>query len=409
MLIQYSVENYMSIKDELIINFSADRKRLGSKWIVDTYKDKIGLYKCIGLVGPNASGKTNIIRSLLFALKFIEGTISRREAAKIHVEGFRFDPEYNEKPTCFEFIFYQHAIKYVYGFSVNEEEVVEEYLMGYFSSEPKTIFDRTEGQCYNFKGNDIKTQTEISKKTNKNRLYMPVAAEWGYEPLKIVYEWFNLVSRQYYEFSVNTMLSNIIKKEDRKELLIRELQKADFNIHDIYIQKRKVNRQTLDIAEKIIAEFFSASGDVPLPEERPIIRIVHENSSGEQIDLPLDEDSAGTLAIVENIAELMYLGESGGLMLEDELGKVYHTKLTQHFLDMVKNPFINTGNAQLLFSSHDTKILNLLNHDQIYLVDKDENGGTYVTLLDDFELRENENIELGYLKGRYGAIPYMKG
>lgn len=238
---------------------------------------------------------------------------------------------------------------------------------------------------------------------------MPVAAEWGYEPLKIVYEWFNLVSRQYYEFSVNTMLSNIIKKEDRKELLIRELQKADFNIHDIYIQKRKVNRQTLDIAEKIIAEFFSASGDVPLPEERPIIRIVHENSSGEQIDLPLDEDSAGTLAIVENIAELMYLGESGGLMLEDELGKVYHTKLTQHFLDMVKNPFINTGNAQLLFSSHDTKILNLLNHDQIYLVDKDENGGTYVTLLDDFELRENENIELGYLKGRYGAIPYMKG
>ncbi len=96
-------------------------------------------------------------------------------------------------------------------------------------------------------------------------------------------------------------------------------------------------------------------------------------------------------------------------MLEDELGKVYHTRLTQHFLEILKSDTVNCGNAQLLFTSHDTKILNLLNPDQIYLVDKEEDGATSVKLLDDFAIRENENIELGYLKGRYGSVPYMKG
>lgn len=72
------------------------------------------------------------------------------------------------------------------------------------------------------------------------------------------------------------------------------------------------------------------------------------------------------------------------------------------------NNKVNCGKAQLFFSTHDTKILNLLNPEQIYLVDKDEDGATYVKLLDDYLIREKDNIELGYLKGRYGAVPNIK-
>ena len=83
-------------------------------------------------------------------------------------------------------------------------------------------------------------------------------------------------------------------------------------------------------------------------------------------------------------------------------------KLTEYFIELFNSNKVNCGKAQLFFSTHDIKILNLLNPEQIYLVDKDEDGATYVKLLDDYLIREKDNIELGYLKGRYGAVPNIK-
>ena len=408
MLVQYSVENYKSIKDEIILNFRVDKKYEEDKWAIRE-EGIPPLYKCLGMIGPNASGKSNIMQSFLFALKFIINTIERKENAKIKIERFQFSELCMEEPASFEFIFYQNKIKYVYGFSVNEDEVVEEYLLGYFSAKPKTLFERLERQHYEFRGNDVKLQKQIAEKTNANRLYMPVAAEWGYEPLKIVYDWFRFVSRQYEKFDISSMVEQILQKKERKDLLLSELQKADFNITDIYVKKQRMNGRTHDILQKILSEFAGEMGEAVVPDVSAVVRLVHENRKGERLDIELGEDSAGTSVIVQNIVELFSLSENGGLMLEDELGKVYHTKLTQHFLEILKSDIVNCGNAQLLFTSHDTKILNLLNPDQIYLVDKNEDGATCVKLLDDFAIRENENIELGYLKGRYGSVPYMKG
>lgn len=146
-----------------------------------------------------------------------------------------------------------------------------------------------------------------------------------------------------------------------------------------------------------------------LPKKKVIVRVVHKNAKGETFDIALNDDSAGTSDFIYDLAELFLMGEKSGLVIEDELGKSYHTKLTQHFLDMVKSPLVNKSNTQMIFTSHDTKILNMLNPDQIYLVDKDENGATFVKLLSDYIIREHDNVELGYLKGRYGSIPYMKG
>lgn len=175
-----------------------------------------------------------------------------------------------------------------------------------------------------------------------------------------------------------------------------------------------MSKRVMELVDKMVEDllgFLPADATDLLSglEEKLEARIVHKSPYGEAMDIALEQDSSGTSAVIENIAKLMYLGEKGGLMLEDELGITFHTKLTNHFLNMIKNPLINTGNTQLLFSSHDTKVLNLLNPDQIYLVDKDQEGATCIKLLDDYELDENEDIELGYLEGRFGRIPYMKG
>lgn len=404
MLVQYAVENYKSIKDEIVINFRAGKKFNKSDWTTSFEDKSSNFYKCIGLFGPNASGKSNILESFNFALRFIGKTISRKDNAKIAVEPFAFSEGYRNKPSFFEFIFYIDSIKYVYGFSVNNTKVLEEYLMAYFTNKPKTLFERSEGDIYDFRGNDVKLQTDISLKTNSNRLYMPVAAEWGYEKIKPVMRWFDSLNKQYEKFNASAeMISEICKDEQRKALFIRELQKADFNISDIYVRNRHFEKNEKDFMDKI---FALIDEDFSVPEERADIRVVHKNNNGELMDISLNDDSAGTYALIWNIAEIMYVGQYGGFMVEDELGKEYHTLLTEHFLSMIKSEEINPKDAQLFFSSHDVRILNTLNSDQIYLVDKADDGSTYVKLLDDFDIRTS-NVELGYLKGRFGGIPYV--
>lgn len=414
MLVQYAVENYKSIKEEVIINFRADKNYCDSEWVIDCENSSAPLYKCIGLLGPNASGKSNILESLQFAFRFILNTINRKASSGINRIPFAFDDNMQNRPTVFEFVFYQKGIKYVYGFSVDDQEVQEEYLLAYYSVKPKTLFERSHGQQYKFKGNDVKLQKEIAEKTNSNRLYMPVAAEWGYEPLKIVYQWFEFHARQSLEWefsvdSVGNMIRNIVKDRERKKVFIEELQKADFNIIDIYVLKKKLSPRTQDLVERILKELVGGVMEIPIPEDNFEIRIVHENRNGQRFDIALKEDSAGTERIVESISEFLYISQYGGLMLEDELGKSYHTMLTEHFLQMIKSSSVNSGNAQLFFTTHQTKVLKVLNPDQVYLVDKDETGATVVKLLDDYVIRENDNIELGYLKGRYGSVPYMRG
>lgn len=88
MLIQYLVENYKSIKDEVVINFSVDKKYKDSDWAIRSDKVNSSLYNCIGLIGPNASGKSNIVESFRFAFRFILNTIKRKESSKIKVTPF---------------------------------------------------------------------------------------------------------------------------------------------------------------------------------------------------------------------------------------------------------------------------------------------------------------------------------
>lgn len=217
MLIQYSVENFKSIKNEIVINFRADEKYQESGWVCQGL-EAAGIYKCMGFVGPNASGKTNIIDSVFFALRFIQGTISRKESSRIHIPVFQMDAEYSQKPSCFEFIFTQNGVKYVYGFSITYNEVIEEYLLRYLKEgpEPYIMFERNVGHQYDFHGHDEKTQAELAGRTNKNRLYLPVAAEWGYEPVKEAYHWFHMIFRQYLDFDVPSMIDSIVADPEKK-------------------------------------------------------------------------------------------------------------------------------------------------------------------------------------------------
>ncbi|GAA6294810.1 ATP-binding protein [Enterocloster asparagiformis] len=407
MLIQYAVSNYKSIKDEIIINFARIDGESDDNWTIPVEEPRCRLYNVIGLMGPNASGKSNIIDSFYFAIRFIKNTISRKEKSKIKVEPFLLDDQTQKQPSSFEFIYIYQGIKYVYGFSVNSVRVEEEYLLAYYSAKPTTVFERQNGTEYRFRGNDVSRQRELSGKTNANRLYLPVAAEWGYDKLSGAYAWFENVFDQYENVRISDVLENIVVDEKKKSILLESLQKADFNITDIYVKKRKLEKQQIDVIREMIAKIVPEVEVDNISESNPEIYVTHRNKGENEYSINLNDDSSGTKSIVYDIAELLYLSQ-GGIILEDELGRNYHTRLTEYYLKLIGRLAPDHHRVQMLFASHDTKILNLLNRDQIYLVDKDEEGATFLKLLDDYIIREKDNIELGYLKGRYGAIPYMR-
>lgn len=408
MLIQYAVSNYKSIKDEVIINFAKVDNYPMDHWTISVEKPRYELYNVIGLLGPNASGKSNIIDSFYFAIKFIKKTISRKEKSKIAVEPFMLDEKTQKQPASFEFIYIYQSVKYVYGFSVNSDRVEEEYLLAYYTAKPTTVFERTNGTEYNFKGNDTARQKELSEKTNDNRLYMPVAAEWGYQKLTLAYAWFENVFAQYENVRISDVLETIVEDQEKKRILIESLQKADFNISDIYVKKRRMEKQQIDIIKDMLSKLIPEADMDNIPSSKPEIYVTHKNKDDREFSIDLDDDSSGTRSIVHDIAELLYLSD-GGFILEDELGRNYHTKLTEYYLKLIGTLNQGQNHVQMLFASYDTKVLNLLNHGQIYFVDKDDQGATFLKLLDDYIIREKDNIELGYLKGRYGAVPYIKG
>lgn len=410
MLIQYSVENYKSIRDEIIINFSVKDNEYNPKWVIENDNLDYPVYKTIGLIGPNASGKSNILESMKFAFDFINTTLSRKADSKISVIPFMLKDEWKTKETRFEFIFFEANKKYVYGFAINSDKVTEEYLIEYFDKSESVIFERENygKEKYDFKGNDIKKQKEIAEKTNSNRLYLAVAAEWGYEKVKIAYDWFVRTNREY---SVrNRVIAEILEENKCKTILLDTLHKADFNIKDIHVENKELEPKFQEALKQFINQIVGDSSGMinDVIKENFDIRIIHEDKEGNEYEINLEYDSSGTRSIVYNVAEFINMNRNGGLILEDELGKDFHTRLTEYYLNLFHNTDINFGSAQMIFSSHDTSVLNLLSPEQIYLVDKDESGDTFVKLLDDYLIRETDNVELGYLKGRYGAVPYMK-
>lgn len=416
MLIQYAVSNYKSIKDEIVINFTAEQK--DDEWVTEC-ENKLNkplyIYKAVGLVGPNASGKSNILDSFIFALRFINSSFTRKENRKINVEPFLLDPLTKMEDSTFEFIFMAGGTKYVYGFSVNEECVNEEYLYAYYSSRATTIFNREIGDKYDFRGTDLKVQNEIKSKMTKNRLYLPVAAEWGYERLKEPYNWFGSLTKQYMKNSIKELIQEVLGSEHGKRNMLDLIQKADINVANIGYKIKEVNEKEYNLLKRLIDEVLSTMDesegirDISIPTQDIEIYLEHEGKDGEIMRMPLEEDSAGTISAVENIAEILYLGLNGGMMLEDELGKTYHSRLLKYILQIFRRKEYNSADAQLFFTTHNTKVFKYLEPAQIYLVDKEADGSTFVKLLDDYKIDKEEDVELGYLLGRFGAVPYTRG
>ena len=396
MLIQFSVENYLSIKDKVVLSLLASRDTEHPEHLIwDGSKNYL---KSAVIYGANASGKSNVLNAFWFMVNYVLTSHNQQVHKGIERSPFKFNKETPTRPSSFEVIFTVNGIRYAYGFSVTDKAVIEEYLYYYPNGRQALIFERKDTTDFRFTV-DIDEQNTLKDRTSANKLYLSVASNWSYAKVIPVLEWFascqiitkNSVADAY------GLEAEQLKDDDYRRVIASMLRVADFGIQSLQVRD-------------------SAPISSPHSERFTNIDAVHTVQDAEgnasSYTLNMTEESDGTNSYFKLIGIVKKALDQGTLLVADEMDAHLHPLLTKHLVSLFNSAEFNPHGAQLIFTSHNTNLLDLdvLRRDQVWFTEKDEHtAATDLFSLYDFSIRKDAKVEKGYLIGRYGAIPFIKG
>lgn len=418
MLIQFSVSNYMSIKDEVTLSMLAGKDREHSDSLIDFEKECI--LSSAGIYGANAAGKSNIFKALTAAIIIARTSNARQINEKIPmIVPFKFDDESSKMPTSFGFIFTNNGRKYEYGFTADENRVYEEYLYEYKTAKPSKVFERTAISKYEFIKADEKEFNGYVGKNTDNKLFLATATAWNCERTKDAYMWLaegiDTYNSQSLEGAAMPELEND-KDGSLEAFLTGMLHKADINISGYNFTTKEITNEDiskLPLPPGIeISKAIQDKGIGAIKQYEIVTNHDIKNKSGSKnYALPFAIESEGTKRLFFFSPVIKKAMESGKTVVVDEIDDSLHPLLVNAIIELFNDKEVNTKGAQLIFNTHDVNLLSLDNfrRDQIYFTEKDNKTGvTDLYSLDEFSPRKTENIRKGYLQGRYGAIPVIE-
>ena len=409
MLVEFTVENFLSFKERVTFSMEATKDDSLDKNIIDlNSKKKERLLKMAAIYGPNASGKSNLIRAIDFVILGVQTSQSAPPGINISVIPFKLDRKNVDKPSNFEIVFIQKGIKYIYGFSLVPDRVIKEYLHYYPGNKLSKIFERN--NTTEFKFNIDKTiQKSYVDKTGPTVLYLSRSAQLNYEKTLKAYEWFRnfaVIKPRFRDPSwVGFTADQIEKNTGLKDGILDILRKSDLGILDINVHEKPIKDQNgfnnlpEDIKKKLMdQEIFE-------------IKIFHKgkDKKGETTTeiFDISEESDGTKQVFEIIGPLMDVIAQEKVIIIDELESHLHPHLVKNLLNLIWNS--KNKNCQLIFTTHQTFLLDqdLLRKDQVWFTEKKEDGSTNLFSLAEYIVPSDANVEKRYHAGRYGAIPKL--
>lgn len=414
MLIEFRVENHRSLREEQALTLESSR--LGDP--SDTRPRQIAGHSAAlvlpvaAIYGANASGKSNVLSALDFMRESVVYS-QRHWEPDAGVPRIPFAWADNlDLPSTFEVIFVQHGTKYQYGFSASNERIEEEWLFAWPNNRKQVWLER-EYDSYKFGDHLQGPNASTSEITRPNSLFLSAAAQNNHKQLLIIFSWFrNLLpinvggkSNRAFSFrypprlfrsnSFQLSLFDGSDEEDAVLRLIDLLQAADTGV---------VNIKTIE------EEMPPIGSRRPRPLRRIMLQHQKDNESSW---LDLEDESEGTKTLFRIAPSLFQVLDTGSVLIVDELESSLHPLLALTILRLFNNPVTNPQNAQLIFTTHDTNLLGTtlgdppLRRDQVWFTEKDNAGKSCLYPLTDFKPRQTENLERGYLQGRYGAIPFL--
>lgn len=405
MIIEFSVANFLSFKDKVTFSMLANSSDGLNDNYIEVNNRKI--LKTSAIYGANASGKTNLFKILTIVISMLRNSNYINVNSKLPIVPFNFDKDMAKKSSEFEIRFIASGVRYVYGFIADTTNVYEEYLYYYPNGRETKIFDRTNVNEYSFPQGDERRLNDIATKNTPNKFFIATATNWNYEKTEIPYRFLTEDIRTFNNLAAlrDVSLREYLKdSKELKDFALEFLKKADFNIKDYKVLETDVPEDVL----AAIPDFIKIGMNIP---QKPKTFNAVFKHTGNDLELSYEEESMGTQIVFCFIPFIMDALNNKKVVIVDELDKSLHPYLVEMIVGMFNDPDINKSGAQLIFNTHDTNLLklNILRRDQIWFTEKDDsNGISDLYPLSDFSVRKTENVEKGYMLGRYGAVPFIK-
>lgn len=418
MLIEFSVTNYRSFRQTQTLSMTANTSPdlLAENTFSAAVKGLPRLLRSAVVYGPNAAGKTNLIRAISEMKAFVLSSAKETQKGEfIPVIPFLLDAQKKSQPTELEALFIEDGVRYQYGFAATPERVVHEWLLAYPTARGQKWFERRydheSGEDTWYFGPKFTGHRKVwQDATRSNALFLSTAIQLNSEQLRPIFEWFQ---KRLAILGQNAVLSpeftiSQCECDDKKEEIVGLLNSADLSIEDIVLHKKEFSLVDLPdgLPESVKAE---VKKDL-MGKKVTIVSFAHPTvDRDELVAFDLEEESAGTQKLFAYAGPWLDVLENGRILLVDEFDNSFHSLMVQHLVKLVQSPSINKYNAQVVFTTHNTSLLDreLLRRDQVWFVEKDEHNATRLYPLSDFSPRKGEALEKGYLRGRYGALPYM--
>ena len=416
MLIEFSAENFKSIKNEVRLSLVAGpAKEHRDTHLVTPEMNKGGrsipLLRSVAIYGPNAGGKTNLVRALHAMQQVV--VQSGRGIADLPFAPFQFDPQSVVQPSTLEVVGVVDRMRFQYGFAATADMVTEEWLYAWPRGRIQFWFERTTdpetGKVGCKFGDKLAGDKEVWRRaTRPNALLLSTAVTLNSEQLGPVFRWFHDNLRIAGVGGWENMFSVEWCGGTRKDEVVRFLKAADFAIENIRVVHHDFDPEMLPEnippeAKRRMKEDLSGAKFVQ-------VRVNHHSSRREGHELDLDEESDGTQKMFALAAPWLDTLANGHVVVFDELHDNLHPSLVRFLVERFHDPEASAKGAQLIFTTHDTSILNqeVFRRDQIWFCERNERQETRMFPLTEFRPRRGvENLERSYLAGRYGALPYI--
>ena len=443
MLIQFSVENFLSFDEEQVFSMAATGGDQHPTHLVpNTPRKGESLLRAAAIYGANGAGKSNLVQAIRFAKNLIvEGT---RGTQAIAVRPFKLGKE-SGRSSKFEFIIKTQGVVYNYGFRLDANRIQEEWLYATPNKQEVQYFERTTSQDGKAKievGPALSGRTSkrkqflefVAQGTRPNQLFLTETLERNFIGVKPVVDWFQkslLILSP--EASPNGLEMGVHEDEALTEFLGLILRSTgtgadEVSTKEVIFDFGKIPQSLSDGAESHIRTQLVDSDAVVMnlygPQEERIIlkqgendqimqvllKIQHRGRDGQLVEFNMDEESDGTQRLINLIPALFMLKHSPDQVLViDELDRRLHPFLSRFFVQAALDCDDEHRQSQLIFTTHDTNLLDLelLRRDEIWFAEKDKGGATHLYSLVEFKPRPDLKIERGYLNGRFGAIPFI--
>lgn len=437
MLIRFVAKNIYSFKDETEFNLFPNKTQR-----LKHHKVTIGDFEFLrysAIYGANGSGKSNLIKSISLLETIVE---DGKLPSEIDDFKFKLDEENLKLPISLGAEFIANNNAYFYTITFDNGKILNEYLAHSNKDNDELIFERNI--------NDDIQRIEFYKdyyKTEKEKLFAEVLAEKLVQPNELL---ITFLSKKYPEDfkSVKTVFNwfddtLVIIKPDAKPGGIAHILDKDVSILDFankFIPSLNTGISEIEIEKKKLEDFFGKEGaklrkkliedlknepnklsvathsetgeEVALVYENDEIiakRLItkHTNSLGNSIEFNLGQESDGTKRLIDYIPAFQEIISNDKVYIIDEIERSIHPMTIKEIV--TKLTLDEQVKGQLIFSTHESNLLdqNILRPDEIWFAQKDIDGSSKIYSLSDFKIHNTIDIENGYLKGRFGGIPFL--